>query len=303
MKNNRLIYCIKNLVNNKVYIGLTKRGLLCRKKQHLEELRRNKHSNTYLQLSFNKYGEDTFEFSLIKELEETEDIEEWERYFIQHYSSHIRAYGYNLTTGGSKCFKYSTETTEKKVKSSKKIKVGQYSLEGNLIKVFDSIKDASRELDIEDTDIHRCCKRNGRRNDFLFSKTLLSKIPPYNKQTGYYNSKKVYEYDANNNLIAKYRNTIELAEKTGISSDTITSACRRETICFGKYYRYSDSAKIQKRKRANKVFNGYDEKGVKISIYNSCSELASFLNVSSSNLKRYLEKNNPVNGIFYKHES
>ena len=302
MKNDSLIYCIRNLVNNKVYIGLTIRGFIRRKKKHLNQLRKNIHSNIYLQHSFNKYGEENFEFVVLKEITDVEDIEEWEKHFIQKHNSHIRCYGYNLTTGG-RGYKYAKEATEKKVQSSHKIKVAQYSLEGDLIKIFDSVKEASKELDITDTDIHRCCKRQGRRKDFLFSKTLLPKIPPYNESRGYYNSKKVYEYSINNVIIAEYKNVIELSNKTGISPGTITNACRTENSCFGRFFRYSSSAKIQKRKKTGKVFNGYNEAGEKISSYNSCTALASFLNTSESNLKRYLDKHNPINHIFYKDES
>jgi group I intron endonuclease len=63
------IYQIKNLVNDKFYIGSTIRALYIRKYEHLSELRNNEHCNTYLQRSFNKYGEQNFSFKILEILQ------------------------------------------------------------------------------------------------------------------------------------------------------------------------------------------------------------------------------------------
>jgi hypothetical protein len=60
------VYQIKNLINNKVYIGETTRGEL-RWKQHLRCLRGNYHENKLLQEDFDKYGEEAFEWTILKE--------------------------------------------------------------------------------------------------------------------------------------------------------------------------------------------------------------------------------------------
>ena len=63
------VYQIKNLENNKVYIGETIRGEL-RWKRHLADLRRNRHPNKLLREDFDKYGEEVFEWSILKEFED-----------------------------------------------------------------------------------------------------------------------------------------------------------------------------------------------------------------------------------------
>jgi hypothetical protein len=60
------VYCIKNLINNKVYIGETIKGKL-RWKKHLTDLRGNYHRNKLLQEDFDKYGEEAFEWTILKE--------------------------------------------------------------------------------------------------------------------------------------------------------------------------------------------------------------------------------------------
>jgi hypothetical protein len=63
------VYRIRNLENNKAYIGETIRGEL-RWKRHLRDLRGNRHPNKLLQEDFDKYGEQAFEWSIMKEFED-----------------------------------------------------------------------------------------------------------------------------------------------------------------------------------------------------------------------------------------
>lgn len=63
------IYQIRNLVNNKIYIGSTQKDNSFRRRgEHFGELRNNNHCNKHLQASFNKTGEDNFVFEIIEEL-------------------------------------------------------------------------------------------------------------------------------------------------------------------------------------------------------------------------------------------
>ena len=62
------VYEINNTINNKLYVGQTTRGLM-RWKDHLHRLRGGYHVNPNLQADFNQYGEDVFEWRIIKEFE------------------------------------------------------------------------------------------------------------------------------------------------------------------------------------------------------------------------------------------
>lgn len=59
LKNKSGIYCIENLENNKKYIGMSNK-VRKRVRRELTELSKNKHHNQYLQRSWNKYGEKSF---------------------------------------------------------------------------------------------------------------------------------------------------------------------------------------------------------------------------------------------------
>jgi group I intron endonuclease len=89
---------IQNKVNNKIYIGQTL-DIDARWKAHKNALRNNKHGNDYLQKSWNKYGEDNFEFKVLQECDE-EDLNIFETLYINILKT-LAPDGYNLVEGGS----------------------------------------------------------------------------------------------------------------------------------------------------------------------------------------------------------
>lgn len=99
--NNKIcgIYKIVNKVNNKVYIGKAIDILKRWKHGHIIPLNKNSHKNNHLQSSWNKYGEDNFDFSIIEQCNENE-LNKKEKYWIRFYNSNNSQYGYNKTEGG-----------------------------------------------------------------------------------------------------------------------------------------------------------------------------------------------------------
>ena len=76
------IYCENT---KKYYIGQSV-NVINRLKQHLKELKNNKHINKELQTDFNNYGEDAFIFEKIKDVEE-EFLNIFEKYYMEYYNS------------------------------------------------------------------------------------------------------------------------------------------------------------------------------------------------------------------------
>lgn len=114
------IYQIKNLINNKIYIGSTIRPLYKRKYEHFSELRNNEHCNTYLQRSFNKYGEENFSFTILETLKFPK---EYSKLLISEYLVCRELYLVNLfnaaynirkeTTTGNTGYNHSEENKDK----------------------------------------------------------------------------------------------------------------------------------------------------------------------------------------------
>ena len=92
------VYCLKNTVNKKVYIGSTTNKFRARLTSHMNNLRAGTHNNSYLQNSWNKYGEDSFEFSILEIITNISDIRIREAEYIAKYDSANEYFGYNLTS-------------------------------------------------------------------------------------------------------------------------------------------------------------------------------------------------------------
>lgn len=92
------IYCIENTVNGKKYIGKSV-NIPYRLTGHKWALSKNRHSNSYLQRSYNKYGLQNFKFYILEECDK-DTLSDREIYFIKKYKTKNKMYGYNLTDGG-----------------------------------------------------------------------------------------------------------------------------------------------------------------------------------------------------------
>lgn len=93
------IYCIKNKINGKFYIGSSE-DIRHRWYEHVFKLRKNKHINQHLQNAWNKYTEDNFEFLVIESCIKEELLNK-EQYYIDTLHP-FRDNGYNIceTAGG-----------------------------------------------------------------------------------------------------------------------------------------------------------------------------------------------------------
>lgn len=108
------IYKIINRINQKIYIG-SSCDLYRRCRKHACDLKRNKHSNSHLQSSYNKHGRESFQFIIIELVNNQEMLLEREQYWID-YSDCCQAHiGYNQApiAGNTLGFKHSEESRRK----------------------------------------------------------------------------------------------------------------------------------------------------------------------------------------------
>lgn len=265
------IYCITNKINNKKYIGQTKRTVEERWKQHLYCYERL-NSNNYLYNAMKKHGVENF---TIEELEEcpNEKLNEREKYWILIKNSYyINEKGYNLTYGGEGAIKYSDDQIlslwnkgytgkdiaielgsnisvicqrlnklvgKEKIQERKIEKISkpviQYNLYGDFIKEWDSASKAEKELNISSGSITKCCKKE-RVTSFnslwKYKDDINTSIEDLKiKYAKSVSCNDVYLIDENNNIIEYFETAGKAEKKYNLTRGKVSE------ICWHKYGR------------------------------------------------------------------
>lgn len=108
------VYEIKNIINGNLYIGSTAISFNKRWKEHINDLINNRHTNDHLQKAWNKYGKHNFEFNIIVECEDINDVLIIEQFYLDKYFDHNKKC-YNINLMVHSCFGAKrTEETKKK---------------------------------------------------------------------------------------------------------------------------------------------------------------------------------------------
>lgn len=195
------IYAIINKFNNKIYIGSAS-NIMTRISGHKYLLAKGNHGNKHLQAAYNKYGQDAFDYISI---EECENLVEREEYWIIYYEAINPEKGYNkaINIQNTSGYKW-TEESRKKFSESKKgkpvhskegyekvaefnrnrdyirVRVAQYSQEGKLLNIFNSIAAASRSINVNENTVAFACRKgyiSGGYQWKIIEDTVIESIP------------------------------------------------------------------------------------------------------------------------------
>ena len=134
------VYQIKNLINNKSYIGSSIR-VEKRWCQHKTDAfnSKSKRYNYPLYCAFRKYGLDNFDFIILRDdFESIKEMQDYERDMIIYYNSRVpNGYNQTLATSGGINYIYAVQKNSKKC-----AKVDIYN---NILEIYDSYHDAARK--------------------------------------------------------------------------------------------------------------------------------------------------------------
>jgi len=121
-----IIYKITNKINGKIYIGQTIKSLNARISNHISDALANKY-NVHFHSALRKYGADNFEWGIIAECDDIDELNRLEIYFIGWYDTYNN--GYNMTMGGEGISGWK-HTEEAKRKNSEAHKGGNHPMYG-----------------------------------------------------------------------------------------------------------------------------------------------------------------------------
>lgn len=131
------IYKITNIINNKIYIGLTTQTIKERWRQHISSAysKKSKSYNEVFKKAIRKYGENSFRIEEIDNASTLEELKEKEKYWIAYYNCcYVNGgVGYNGTVGGDSPTHPGVEIYHIDI------------LTGEIIETFLTIKDAEQK--------------------------------------------------------------------------------------------------------------------------------------------------------------
>ena len=204
MKN--IVYKITNIINDKLYFGVTQQELKIRWQQH--KCNSNKKSY-YLYNAIRKYGFENFQIEIVFEAENKKEMLQKEIEFISLYKTNEKIFGYNNSTGG--------ESSRKgcKVSQETKNKISEYQ------------KNRKRKPHSKETKTAMSLSAKGRD----MSKAIKSSA---NKRRGKkaYNIKSVYSVNSKNQ-INNYESITDASKKTNISISSISNNLSNKTKTAG----------------------------------------------------------------------
>lgn len=253
------------------------------------EYRWGKDGNSYLQMKNGKYKQPSFAYAILKYGWENfeheiiasnltkEEADNLEKLLIEKLNTMNSKYGYNLREGGhsshiseeqkrkiSETLKGNviSESTRRKLSDSMKgkylgansscaKKIVQYDMQGNRIKIWDSISDAARELNVNVANLAKCCNKaddvyktiGGYIWRFFGDELTKEHIDRCNKRK---NSKPIAQYTLSGELVYVFENMTEAEFTTGVHHSNISACCNeRRDKAGGFIWKYYESEDIK----------------------------------------------------------
>lgn len=222
-KNCAGIYCIENLINNKVYIGSTN-NFKTRHSNHVKDLRTGKHHSYKLQSSFDKYGIQSFVFKKVEIIVNPDERLKKEQIYLDETKCYLEN-GYNVCKKAKS--RYDIKSRPETIEKLRIANTGKKHTEESKLKMSESQKNRKRKplsettkKKISDAQKGEKCKNFGKkRNDDFRKKT---------KDGMSHHCKIILQYDLDNNFIREFIGSGDAAKLTNSCDSHILKCTRGE---------------------------------------------------------------------------
>lgn len=208
MLNKYYVYKVNNIITDENYIGVTS-DYIERVKDHLQ--RSNSLNGQKFQNALSTYPIENFKWEIIDSTNSKQELAFKEIYYIQKYD--CISNGYNSDRGGG--FKK---------------EIYQFSSEGKLLNIYDSLKSAGSAVNASNASISHACI-GGRKSckNFYWSYDNSIKIQKDLR------NKNVFQFSIEGVLLCTFNSISEASKVTGVNRSSIAKCCRNERTKAGGF--------------------------------------------------------------------
>lgn len=278
-----IVYLTKNIVNNKIYIGVHKtedsnvfdgyygNGL------SLKDQSKLKHPKEPFHYAVKKYGFKNFKRSTIKSFNSLKEALKLEELIVDEKFIKRRD-TYNITLGGG-------------MPPVKCIKVYQFDLQGNLINEYESILCASKVLGIDDSAISYAVKNKTTSGEYLWATTNSINI---NEYTTTLQRKEVYLYTLEGEFAYKFKSLSECSKFLQIGLGPVQRAYYQGWK-VGDYYICDKKLEYYKPERIELTgdYHQYNLDGTYIQSFTSRKQLITYFGCNMDGINQSIRMGKP----------
>lgn len=275
------VYKITNLINRKIYIGITKRNIKIRFNEHATCVKRQPNRPSVIGLAIEKYGKENFNIEVLEkiELDTNENLNDklniLEKQYVKKFQSYKKEIGYNRTMGGDSAANQISK------------RIVQYDINENIVNIYESETQGSIETGVPVGDISKCCRGKG--TSYLaggFYWTFEGE-PIRKSKYNIIKNREIDKYDLDGNLICEFKCTNDISDNKKLLN-RIRNCCKGRTYNVDGYvYRYKGDSFDKypcKNKQIinNSIVNQYSLDNIYINTYQTMKNAGEINNIDPS---------------------
>ncbi len=282
-----IVYLITNLVNDKKYVGITRRELKVRWYEHVKKSKQKNLSDASLHKDISIFGKNNFKIDVLENCSSENEMFLYERKYISEYDAMNS--GYNCNSGGASGYLLSDDSRKSQSQNSNSSKeVYVYDSSGSYLSTFHSVNEASRVLTIDVRKLFRVLSgKRKKANNYIFSYVKLCN----NFKLVDDRFVEIYKYDAFGNFLGKYNSLNECSLSNGMDRGSLSRVIKNKKHYIRGYFYFNESFNNFDFSSV-KFLSQYTRDGVLINKFLSVSDAIKETNISKTSIYRMINNKN-----------